>query len=118
MIDPLRVRQRLSRHTWAVPIRLGASQWGYRHRNERGASVVVSEETVDGDEWTHASIAWKDRMPTYNDLKHLKQAVFEDGYAYQVFPPAGQHINNHEHALHLFGRSDGKPALPDFTFWV
>jgi hypothetical protein len=32
-----------------------------------------------------------------------------------VFAPPTDHVNIHEYALHLFGRLDGTPALPDFT---
>jgi hypothetical protein len=42
-------------------------------------------------------------------------AVFFDGYAYEVHAPAKDHVNIHEYARHLWGRKDGKPALPDFT---
>jgi hypothetical protein len=42
--------------------------------------------------------------------------VFGDRWAYQVFAPPADHINLHNFALHLWGRLDGKPVLPDFTF--
>lgn len=53
-------------------------------------------------------------MPTYDDLCLLHRAVFKDGYAYQVFAPPSRHVNIHQYALHLWGRSDGKPVLPEF----
>jgi len=65
--------------------------------------------------WIHASLSRPDRMPDYEDLKHLHQAVFGDGWAYQVFAPPAEHVNGHETCLHLFGRADGLPVLPDFT---
>jgi len=55
-------------------------------------------------------------MPSYNDLAMLHAAVFESGWAYQVFVPPGEHVNLHDFALHLFGRLDGAPVLPDFTY--
>jgi hypothetical protein len=54
-------------------------------------------------------------VPDYADLKLLHTAVFADGWAYQVFAPPVKHVNIHEHVLHLFGRLDGSPVLPDFT---
>jgi len=78
-------------------------------------SVIVSQAERDGTEWIHASIAREQFMPSYADLVILKQGVFgPDRYAYQVFPPASQHVNIHERALHLWGRADGKPQLPEF----
>src|SRR5258708_31084408 len=79
-------------------------------------SVIVSQAERDGTEWIHASIAREQFMPSYADLVILKQVVFgPDRYAYHVFPPATQHGNIHERALHLWGRADGKPQLPEFA---
>ena len=78
-------------------------------------SVIVTQADHDGAEWIHASIARERFMPSYDELCCLKQGVFgPDRFAYQVFPPASQHVNIHERALHLWGRADGKPALPEF----
>ena len=43
----------------------------------------------------------------------MHRAVFP-GYAYQVFAPPESHVNIHGNALHLWGRADGKPILPEF----
>lgn len=82
----------------------------------RGSVVVTQADRDDGEEWLHASVAWADSVPTYEDLTTLHRAVFgRRRWAYQVFAPETEHVNIHEHALHLFGRADGAPALPDFT---
>jgi hypothetical protein len=57
-----------------------------------------------------------DLMPDYGDLELMHRAVFGDGWAYQVFTSPADHINIHEYCLHLLGRLDGAPALPDFTY--
>lgn len=86
----------------------GFGQVGY-------GSVIVTQAEHDGIEWLHASIARADRMPDYADLVALKAATFgENREAYQVFPPAARHISIHDQALHLWGRADGQPVLPDF----
>ena len=78
-------------------------------------SIIVSQAAHDGAEWIHASIAWPNSTPTYDDLLSLKAAVFgPDREAYQVFPPASEHISIHDHALHLWGRADGRGVLPRF----
>ena len=80
--------------------------------------VIVTQSPMDGDEWLHASISWRDRMPTYDELTVLKAGVFGDRReAYQVFPPADRHVNIHAHALHLWGKADGARVLPDFGAW-
>jgi hypothetical protein len=104
----------LGRSNWSTPIPWGPDGWAYKSL-DGAASVIVTLGLHDGDEWLHASFARPDSMPTYDDLKALHAAVFGDGWAYQVFAPPSDHVNIHSFALHLFGRFDGNPALPDFT---
>lgn len=113
-LDPLAIRRRLGRAAWSPPRRHGPDGWAYV-RTDRTGSVIVSVAEHDGHEWVHASIAYTHRMPTYDDLKLLHRAVFGNGWAYQPFAPPSEHINIHNYALHLFGRVDHQPALPDFT---
>lgn len=78
-------------------------------------SVIVSQAEHDGVEWIHASLAWRDYTPTYDQLKILHESVFgRKRTAYQVFAAASDHVNIHEFALHLWGRADGASVLPDF----
>lgn len=112
--DALRIRRVLGIGDWMAPKPFGPDGWSFLHRRS-DSSVIVSCSDLTGAEWVHASIAHPDRMPTYDDLKLLHSAVFIGGWAYQVFAPFSDHVNIHEHALHLFGRLDGKPELPDFT---
>jgi hypothetical protein len=79
-------------------------------------SVLVSQAEHARAEWLHASIAFAERMPTYEHLKLLKEATFGPSrVAYMVFPIADQHVNIHEYALHLWGKANGAAVLPDFT---
>lgn len=111
---PLEIRRRLGRGIWSTPSPFGPDGWAFVELNG-DASVIVSCAPHGDADWIHASIARPDRMPDYADLKTLHAAVFGDRWAYQVFAPPSDHVNIHEHALHIFGRLDGKPALPDFT---
>ena len=112
--DALKIRQRLGRHHWSPPAPYDPDGWRFTHHTGTG-SIIISTADHDGHDWTHASIAWNDYTPTYEDLAKLHHAVYGDGWAYQVFAPPSEHVNIHEHALHLWGRLDGRPALPDFT---
>lgn len=112
--NPLEIRRLLVRENWAAPVPFGPDGWRFDNFDDDGSIIITCAEHK-GDDWVHASIAWRTHMPTYSDLKLLHRAVFGDGWAYQVFAPESDHVNIHEHALHLFGRLDGKPALPDFT---
>lgn len=83
-----------------------------------GYRIIVSydPDSEPGVEWVHASISHANpqRIPSYNDLKRLHHGVFGDGHAYQAFVPAAEHISIRNNVLHLWGRLDGKPVLPDF----
>lgn len=114
-LDPLGIRRLLGRSTWSAPRPFGPAGWYFDNRGERGRIIVTVDSRTDAD-WIHASLSWVDRMPTYDDLKHLHAAVFGGGWAYQVFAPTADHVNIHSTALHLFGRTDGAPVLPDFTY--
>ena len=57
------------------------------------------------------------KIPTYEDLSLLHYAVWgEEGWAFQVFSPAVEHINIHGRALHLWGAADGRRMHPNFGF--
>jgi len=113
--DALGIRRRLGHTAWKPPQPYGPDGWSFVNRNEVESIIVSCAGHDDGEEWVHASIAHTHAMPTYDDLKRLHLAVFVDGWAYQVFAPPSDHVNIHNYALHLWGRLDGKPALPDFT---
>ncbi|MDT5026629.1 MAG: hypothetical protein QOE61_3055 [Micromonosporaceae bacterium] len=116
-LNPLLIRRRLGRGNWAAPIPFGPDGWRLLNFSGDGSIILTCAPAGEvNDDWVHASISWTDHMPTYADLKLLHDAVFCDGWAYQVFAPPSEHVNIREHALHLFGRLDGKAALPDFTY--
>lgn len=114
-LNALHIRRRLGRSNWSTPFSFGPDGWCFDHF-DGNARVIATVDSYDGDDWVHASISRADRMPSYADLKMLHDAVFGDGWAYQVFAPPSEHVNIHATALHLFGRLDGRPVLPDFTY--
>lgn len=116
-LDGLRIRRLLGRSTWSAPFPFGPEGWRF-DQLDGYARIIVSVAPCDGDDWIHASISRRDEMPSYADLKLLHAAVFDGGWAYQVFAPPSEHVNIHAHALHLFGRLDKAPVLPDFTYGV
>lgn len=82
-------------------------------------TVILTQADWDEDgtevEWLHASWAFQDRDPTYAEMALLHRAVFgRRRFSYMVFAPEDQHVNIHQHALHLWGRADGSNAMPTF----
>jgi hypothetical protein len=114
-IDALRIRRALGSSDWLPPMPYGPDGWAFQHRQEPSSVLVSCDVMGDGAVWVHASMTRDGEVPSYGDLKLLHRAVFGDGWSYQVFTPPSDHVNIHEFALHLFGRLDGEPALPDFT---
>jgi hypothetical protein len=114
-INGLVLRRILGRAEWAAPVPFGEDGWMLVRKNGDGM-VIVTVAEFDGAEWIHASISHPHRMPIYADLMLLYHAAFAGaGQAYQIFVPEDEHVNIHEFALHLWGRLDGKPALPLFA---
>jgi hypothetical protein len=114
-VDALRARNILGRKEWFPAEPYGPDGWCFGSV-DMTRSIIASCAWMEGVEWIHASIAYSDHetMPTYDDLVLLHKAIFGEGYAYQVFTPPDEHVNIHETALHIWGRSDGKPVLPEF----
>ncbi|MEH3129405.1 MAG: hypothetical protein PGN27_05510 [Mycolicibacterium neoaurum] len=112
-VPPLRLPKVMGRHDWHAPREFGPDGWKMLHTNGT-SSIIVTADRLDAVMYIHASIAHNDTLPTYDELGRLHRAAFGDGYAYQVFAPAAQHVNTHQNALHLWGRADGLPCLPEF----
>lgn len=113
-VDGTHLRAVMGRKLWQPAQHWGCCGWAMASR-PRGSSVIVTADHVtDAVDWLHASVAHRDHMPTYQELTQLRDGVFGDGWAYQVFAPRAEHINLNAYALHLFGRADGTRVLPDF----
>jgi len=118
VVNGLRLRKALGRHSWQAAIGHGCCGWRI-DAVDAGTRIIVTGDHASGHaegvNWIHASISHPDEMPEYEDLKMLHRAVFgPDRWSYQVFAPEAEHVNIHAHVLHLFGRADGRPALPNF----
>lgn len=89
---------------------------GAAYRGPKGLTVILSvAKELDGFLWLHVSVAHRDRLPTYEELK-LAKALFigREKQAIQVFAPESKHVNLHPNCLHLWHCLNGQP-LPDFT---
>jgi hypothetical protein len=102
----------LTRDSFPSPRTLSRREAGVTPPREVAGSLIVTQATYGGADWIHASLAWVDHVPTYEDLATLHRAVFGDRYSIQVFAPPSAHVNRHPYALHLWGRADGVPVHP------
>lgn len=98
-------------------VKIAQREDGAMYRNQAvGLSVICSGAIeLDGRHWVHVSLSRRSRMPSYDDLKLVKNLfIGESNQAVQVFPPAGGNINLHPYCLHLWHCVDGD-GLPDFA---
>jgi hypothetical protein len=122
LIDGLQLRKRLGKAEWMVPAPWGPEGWMLKALDGNGIVLVSAAPAPDNpseadeDLWLHASISRRE-IPSYEDLVMLHKAVWPDGWAYQLFAPPADHVNIHPRALHLWGRLDGSPALPNFGMY-
>lgn len=115
-LNALKIRRKLGRDQFLAPREFGPDGWIFDPKQDGGLRIILTTWDYGTEhEWIHASCSRTGEMPSYDDLKLMHAAVFGDGYAYQVFTPSEHHVSIHEFALHLFGRLDGEPSLPDFT---
>ena len=79
-----------------------------------GLVVFETLETHDGMEWLHVSASRDGMLPTWADMREVKQVFLgPKREAYMVLPPDERYINDHPFVLHLWCSIDG-PLLPDF----
>lgn len=80
-----------------------------------GLKVIVSARIErDAKTWMHVSCSRVDRIPSWEDLRDVREAfVPDDKVALQVLPPPAEYVNFHPHVLHLWVCHDGRPT-PDF----
>jgi hypothetical protein len=118
-LDVKSMRRRFGSY-WSEPKPWGDDAWWFFGPGGQKVIVSYDPDSEPGTEWIHASISYDTenqpftRYPSYADLKRLHHAVFGDGHAYQVFVTSDEHINITANVLHLWGRLDGTPTLPNF----
>lgn len=79
-------------------------------------SVILSgSREEDGKRWLHLSVAHRQRIPAWSELKLVKDLFLGPHlWAIQVLPTADKYVNINPRVLHLWHCVDGI-ALPDFT---
>lgn len=56
-----------------------------------------------GDGWDHVSVSRADRCPTWEEMEFVRRLVFLDhAVAMQLHVPPTDHINIHNHCLHMW----------------
>lgn len=91
---------------------------GYSLMRRDNLYVIVSGcVELDGKRWIHVSCSRKSRLPSWPDLRAVKDLfIGPNRYAYQVLPPSDRHVNIHRYCLHLFAtETEDLNPMPDFA---
>jgi len=89
---------------------------GAKFQSDDRLTVIMSAAVEqDGKRWLHVSCSRPTRLPSWDDLRRVKDLfVGRERTALQVVPPASRHINIHPNCLHLWACLDGD-VTPDFA---
>jgi hypothetical protein len=76
---------------------------GCAYQCRDGMVVIATYDPSPHGLLLHVSVSYADRDPRWKDLKLLRQAFFPDDVdVIQVLPRAGEFVNLHTHAFHLY----------------
>ena len=65
--------------------------------------LVISSGPGDGSGWEHVSVSAQNRTPSWTDMSMVKALFWcDDECVVQYHPPRADHINIHQHCLHLW----------------
>ena len=86
---------------------------GRRHM-DRLRVICSARVEADGKRWMHVSCSTPTRLPTWDELRLVKDTfIGRDRPALQLLPRQSEYVNIHPHVLHLWSCLDGDPT-PDF----
>ena len=76
--------------------------------------VTLTIIASNGMGWDHVSVSHKTRTPKWDEMEKIKRMFFEDNEtAMQLHVSVANHINVHDHCLHLWRPQDDViPAPP------
>lgn len=71
----------------------------YMHEN--GLKVLVTRDTINGQTRIHMSVSHNDRLPTWDEMKHIREAILPMNRDFICFfPKAEDYVNLHPNCLH------------------
>jgi len=100
---------------WRVPLHgeLGDEQNGSFIIKPNGLTLIMS----NGGGWEHVSLSRRSRDPSYQDMCFAKANCWSDeDTVMQLHVPAPDHVNFHEHCLHLWRPISQKIPRPPIFF--
>ena len=86
---------------------------------EKGPIYVLASDDDEydetGEKWRHVSFSCKDRLPTWEEQREVRDAFFPpEACVVSVFPPTSEYVNHHPFTLHLWWNKDRR-LVPEAT---
>jgi hypothetical protein len=80
--------------------------------SRHGQTVITSGNVEqDGKRWLHVSTAHPRRLPSWEELREVKDIfIGRERQAVQKFPKQSEYVNIHPNCLHLWCCLDGDPT--------
>jgi hypothetical protein len=86
---------------------------GNKFLTHDGMSIIASAEHIAGERWWHVSMARQARLPSWDDLRRVKDVfIGKNRQAVSVLPDERQYVNHHPFCLHLWCNLD-RDLVPD-----
>ncbi len=90
----------------------------FEYQGVRGYHTVIISAAIELDQrrWLHVSVATPSKLPTWEQLKFVKEVfIGRNKQAIQVLPSEARYVNQHPYCLHLFHCLEDSDPVPDFT---
>lgn len=102
--------------SWRDVTPKGFAPFGKAFASTAGLRVILSAEQRPGDDkWLHVSVSRDNRLPSWEDLKDVKDLfIGQDKTAIQILPKTSEFVNYHKYVLHLWCNLDKERYVPDF----
>lgn len=77
----------------------------------KGKLVVVASDDDEydntGEKWRHISVSHKDRLPSWDELRQVRDDFYPaDACVIFIFPPVEEYVNFHKTTLHFWWNKD------------
>lgn len=105
-------RGRVQTATWGTP---AFSPHGKFHVRRGGVVLqIISSGTGEGSMgWEHVSVSLPDRCPTWEEMDWVRRQFWEDDeVVMQLHVAVSDHVNVHNHCLHLWRPLEAEIPLP------
>ena len=82
-------------------------------KNEAPCGRALSIIASDGGGWDHVSVSGPSYTPNWQEMAFVKALFFtDDECVIQYHPPKKDHINYHQHCLHLWRPQKANMPMP------